>query len=520
MTSTPPDSESLPELTDARTSRRDFLLDAGHMVGVAALTAPLALLTGYQQTAMAHVSKGSAVRPNWDQLERNLSGNLLRPDGAAYAEAIKIWNLRYASTRPAGVAMVANSKDIATAIAWARDNQVDLITRSGGHSYAGYSTTPGLVINLNDMTKVTLDRATGNLTTFGAAKNKDVAAAGRLHGRALPGGQCPTVGISGFVLGGGLGFHMRQHGMGIDSLLSTEMVTAEGECLQVSDKEYPDLFWALRGGGGGNFGVNTSFTFRTFPVPEQATVFSLSWEGDACVQAFLAFQDVLLGAPNALGAIAEFSASRGRQGAVIPKFEIMGQIIGQKDAADKLFAPVIAVAKPKTTLIETLSFWDAKSWLSEESNAPKPFAERSRFHPKPLTEDGVAAILDALAKVPILGSKQHVESSFFAWGGAVAEVPATATAFVHRNDLWLQTFNCSWGPNDPQPEIDRLMAWQNDFYNAMKPFASDRAFQNFADPQLEQPLQSYYGENLKRLIDVKKKYDRNEVFTFAQSIKG
>ena len=357
------------------------------------------------------------------------------------------------------------------------------------------------------------------LTTFGAAKNQDVAAVGRQYGRGLPGGQCPTVGVSGFVLGGGLGFHMREHGLGIDSLLETEIVTADGKLLHVSDKEHPDLFWALRGGGGGNFGINTSFTFRTFSIPEQVTTFSLTWEGEACIQAFLAFQEVLVHAPDTLGAIADFSAETGKSGPSQPVLEVVGQLVGTKNATEKLFASVIAAAKPKTAEIEERSFWDAKTYLSEVTNAPKPFAERSRFHPGPLTEAGVTAIIDAFTRAPLKGS-QRVESSFFAWGGAVARVAPDATAFVHRNNLWLQTFHCSWGAEDTKLMTDQLIGWLDEFYNAMKPFASDRAFQNFPDPQLEHPLQSYYGENLKRLVEVKRNYDPYNFFTFDQSIKG
>ncbi|MBL9141509.1 MAG: FAD-dependent oxidoreductase [Phycisphaerae bacterium] len=510
MTSNSSDGLPRPESAPERVGRRRFLLGA---VGGLTLVAPLAALA-------RQVPNPKGSKQNWDQLERTLKGKLLRPDAEGYAEAIKIWNLRYASTRPAGVALVADAKDIATAIAWARDNEVELVTRSGGHSYAGYSTTPGLVINLHGMTNVAMDKATGNLTTFGAAKNMDVAAAGRTHGRAIPGGQCPTVGVAGFVLGGGLGFHMRQHGLGIDSLLSTQIVTADGQLLQVSDKEHPDLFWALRGGGGGNFGVNTSFTFRTFAVPEHATTFSLTWEGEACVKAFLAFQELLLHAPDSLGAIADFSAEVGPTGKMPPVLEVVGQIVDTKEAAEKLFAPVIAAAPPKTVEFEVRSFWDAKVWLSEDTNVPKAFAERSRFHAKPLPEAAVAAIIAALAKAPIQGGEQRVASSFFAWGGAVAKVPSTATAFVHRKDVWLQSFDCSWGPNDPKPVSDRLMAWQDEFYNAMQPYASDRSFQNFPDPQLVDPLQAYYGENLKRLVEVKRSYDRSNFFRFAQSIKG
>ena len=166
--------------------------------------------------------------PDWDQLGRILKGKLLRPGDSGYDDVIKIRNIRYAGTHPAGVALVADAQDVATAIAWARDNGVPMVSRSGGHSYAGYSTTPGLVINLKAMTGVTVDRTNGNMKITGAATNQDVANAGKPAGRAIPGGQCPAVGVAGFVLGGGLGFYMREHGLGIDSLLATEIVTADG----------------------------------------------------------------------------------------------------------------------------------------------------------------------------------------------------------------------------------------------------------------------------------------------------
>jgi FAD/FMN-containing dehydrogenase len=418
------------------------------------------------------------------------------------------------------VAIVADAKDIATALAWARDNRVEMVMRSGGHSFGGYCTTPGLVINLTGLTKVTLDPTAATMTCVGAATNEDVAVAGRPHGKSLAGGQCPTVGIPGFTLGGGLGFYMRQHGLASDSLLATELVTADGKLLTVSEKEHPDLFWALRGGGGGNFGISTSFTFRTFTVPNQVAIFSLIWEGQACVKAFLAFQELLLQAPKALGAVAHFSAEVDPAGKVFAQLRVFGQLADTQAAAEKLLAPVLAAAKPKTTLIEARNFWDAKTWLAEDTGAPNAFAERSRYHPKPLTEPGVQAVVDALAKAPIGTGKLSVESAFFAWGGAVADVRPTDTAFIHRNDVWLQAFDASWGLSDPKPAVDKLLVWLDEFYDAMKPFASDRAYQNFIDPQLKDPLPAYYGDNLKRLVEVKRRYDPSNVFRFAQSIKG
>ena len=306
MSSTSHDSPSPPDPAPSKSNRRQFLIGAA---GGAALAWPVAEMAWRPPRA-------ANAGPNWDQLGRTLKGKLLRPGDAGYEDAIKIRNIRYAATRPAGVALVADAKDVATAIAWARDNRVAMVSRSGGHSYAGYCTTPGLVINLKGMTRVTVDRTNGIMTITGAATNQDVANAGKPAGRAIPGGQCPAVGVAGFVLGGGLGFYMREHGLGIDSLLATEIVTADGAVRRVPAEELPkkELFWALCGGGGGNFGINTSFSFRTFVVPKRVMTFSLRWDAEDCVRAFLAFQEILRDAPHSLGAIAHFGTVVGPVG--------------------------------------------------------------------------------------------------------------------------------------------------------------------------------------------------------------
>jgi FAD/FMN-containing dehydrogenase len=450
-----------------------------------------------------------------------LSGKLLLPSDPAYTHAIAIRNLRYATTRPAGVAMVANAKDVATALAWAKDQAVEMTTRSGGHSFAGYSTSPGLVIDLNGMTKVTTSRDRSTMTCYGAATNEDVAETGRPAGVCLAGGQCPTVGIPGFTLGGGLGFYMRQHGLAIDALIETEMVTADGKVLKANAHEHPDLFWALRGGGGGNFGINTSFTFKPFEVPKEVTVFSFTYEEDACVPAFLAFQETLRLAPNTLGAVAHFSAESKPDGSARPILRIFGQNVDTPDATERLLAQTRDSAKARKSHMGPMGFWAAKIWLAGDVGVPNAFAERSRYYPKPLTEEAVAKVVDSLSKAPIKGGHLlSVESAFFAWSGQVAKVGPTDTAFVHRNDLWLQSYDVSWSLHSTQDAINELITWQDTFYRAMAPYGSDRAYQNFADPALDDPLEAYYAQNLPRLRSAKRTYDPHGVFQFAQGIRG
>jgi FAD/FMN-containing dehydrogenase len=509
MSSTPNGSPSPPDRVPSQPNRRQFLIGAAGGAALAGSVADMAW--GTQRPANS--------APNWDQLGRNLKGNLLRPGDAGYDEVIKIRNLRYAATHPAGVALVADARDVATAIAWAWDNGVPMVSRSGGHSYAGYSTTPGLVINLKAMTGVTIDPTNGNMKVTGAATNVDVANAGKPAGRAIPGGQCPGVGVAGFVLGGGLGFYMRERGLGIDSLRATEIVTADGTLRHVTFEELPkkELFWALSGGGGGNFGINTSFTFRTFVVPKRVMTFSLRWDAEDCVRAFLLFQEILRDAPHSLGAIAHFGTVWDQPSETTrTSLRIFGQVVKDKKAVHKLLEPLCGT-QPWETLIEEKDFWAAKDWLAGTPSAPNAFTERSRFHAKPLPEAAVGTLVEAFVRAPIDGPNQSVESPFFAWGGAVANVAPHATAFVHRKDVWLQSFNCSWASKQA---MDRLIAWQDKVYRGMGAYSSDRAYQNFTDPELEHPLQAYYGENLPRLIEVKRQFDPNNVFTFPQSIRG
>jgi FAD/FMN-containing dehydrogenase len=479
--------------------------------GGAALAGPVAEMAWGAQTPAANPA------PNWEQLRRILKGKLLLPNDPGYTDIIKIRNLRYAGIHPGGVALVVGPQDIAVAIAWAWDNHVPMVSRSGGHSYAGYCTTPGLVINMSAMTGVTIHHKVGLMTTRGAATNKDVADAGKPASVAIPGGQCPAVGISGFVLGGGMGFYMREHGLGIDSLVSTEIVTADGRVRTVTAEELPQkgLFWALCGGGGGNFGINTSFTFRTFVVPKQVTTFSLRWRPEPSIRGFLRFQEILRNAPNSLGAIAHFGTVWDQpSGRKQTSLRIFGQVVLDKQAVQKLLDPLRGT-EPYETLIDEKDFWAAKDWLAGSPSAPNAFTERSRFHPNPLPAEAVGTLVERFVGAPVKGPGESAESPFFAWGGAVATKAPDYTAFIHRKDFWLQSFNVSW---PSQEAMDRLIYWQDKLYSEMSKYSSNRSYQNFTDPELKDFLQAYYGPNLPQLVRNKRQADPNNVFNFPQSI--
>jgi FAD/FMN-containing dehydrogenase len=233
-----------------RPTRRSFV--AG---GIA--TAGLGALVGSRRTRDSVASGARSGKDPWELLARSISGPVVRPGDPGYAALALPFNPRVASIMPAGIALCRSAEDVATSIRWARKYNFPLISRSGGHSAAGYSVTTGLMIDIKLMKQATFDTETRVATIT--------------HGR------CPAIGASGFLLGGGVGLNIRTLGIGSDTLVAGQIVAADGEIATLSDKENSDLFWACRGGGGGNFGINTSFSIRTVPAPSFVTAARLIW---------------------------------------------------------------------------------------------------------------------------------------------------------------------------------------------------------------------------------------------------
>src|SRR5262245_11213690 len=206
-----------------------------------------------------------AVDPRLRVLAGRVKGPVLAPSSEAYERARLVYNERYDAVRPLGVLRASSAEDVRQAVLWARRYRVRLTVRSGGHSYAGYSTSTGLVVDLRSLRSISLG-PTGVATVGSGARLVDVDAALAAHGRAIPSGSCPTVGIGGLALGGGVGFSSRTFGTTSDNVVAVEIVTADGRLRTCNAHENTDLLWACRGGGGGNFGVVTRFAFRTHAV--------------------------------------------------------------------------------------------------------------------------------------------------------------------------------------------------------------------------------------------------------------
>lgn len=450
----------------------------------------------------------------WSELARRLSGPLVRPGDPGFQALALPNNLRYAGKTPAGIALCESASDVSASIAWAREYGVPLVARSGGHSYGGYSTTTGLMIDVSRMRTSHFDASTGIVTLGGGSRNEDVYRDLRPYNVAITHGRCFRVGVAGLVLGGGVGFNMRSNGTTTDQLLQSQIVTADGRITTIDATHEPDLFWACRGGGGGNFGINTSFAFQTFPVGN-LTAYNLAWT-DKPEEVFSALATALESAPSTLGAkvsvfpptAAERASGRGLS------VHLLGQLDGTRAQLEEILQPVDAIA-PHTGDVREDSYWNAQDFLSEQG-LPAFYHESSRFFNVPVDARATGIIFDRLRRWP--GTTKSAQYKMFATGGVMNRVAPAATAFVHRNSLWLSAVDVYWDAQDSPADVQRNLAWQREFYDAYVPLTHGGAYQNFIDPSLADWKTAYYGENLKRLEAVKAAVDPHHVFTFPEAI--
>ena len=485
------------------------------------------LLAGAGALAMPSVARGNDPGPcdwcvpgevAWRKLAGQARVQVIRPGEPGFAERALPQNLRYRRVEPLAIARCGAAESVGGVIAWCRDHDLPFAIRGGGHSYAGHSSTPGVMIDTSAMAAVTVDAASGDVTIEAGARNGDVARALQAAGRVMTHGRCPSVGIAGFLLGGGIGFNMRRFGVGSDQMAAAELVTADGQIRQLSATQEPELFWALQGGGGGNFGVSTRFRLFTQPVDPLVTVFALRWDRQA-EQVARAFIAAAQAAPDAFGSRFSLQAptpERRRAGAEV-EFDLLGQFAGPRSGLMDILAPVVAAVPPARMRIEERPYWDGQAFLSE-AGEPGFYQERSGFVRGGLSEAVVECGLRWLRNWP--GTEVSADVRFFQTGGAVNRLTPDATAFVHRDSAWLFSIGLDWSVRDQiAPTVmGPAHHWQDGFYAEMRSLCGTAAYQNFPDPSLADWRQAYYGANLARLEKVKAAADPGAVFRHGQSL--
>lgn len=456
------------------------------------------------------MSRASEV--DWQRLDNAVAGRVLRPGEAGFRTSSMPFNKRFAATTPSGVVRVADTADVQRAITWAREEGVDIVARSGGHSYAGYSVNTGLVIDLSAMNVVFADGSTGIVTVAGGAGMADVYAAIQPHEMAFALGNGASVGIAGLTLGGGCGAMSRAFGLTADALVATTLVTADGEIVRCDAHENPDLFWACRGGGGGNFGINVSFTFQARPVPDCST-YLLLWDRADAPKVLSVLQETVRRAPDEFAARLGVSKANGSETVV----SAIGQHLGPAAELREILDPVLSVARPVREHIADRTYWQAKDDLLHETSEGA-FAVRTNIVTRPLPDEAIATLLGHVERWPGSGNPDGGGAALFSWGGAINRVAATDTAFAHRDALFLLSMDTSWAQDDDPAVVSANQRWLAELAEALSPYVSDGAYQNFIDPDRADWRTAYYGANYPRLVEIKERVDPDRVFTFEQSI--
>ncbi len=450
------------------------------------------------------------------------------PSNSAYSFDVQLYDPQFDGSRPAAIAHCANADDVARCITFARSHHLPLAARSGGHSYAGYSTTTGLVVDVSLMSQVSVD---GNVATVGAgARLIDMYSGLAREGRSVPAGSCPTVGIAGLALGGGIGVMDRLHGLTCDHTMGLEVVTAAGEVVRADPGTSPDLYWACRGGGGGNFGIVTEFRFSTFPTTE-LSLFSATWPWSAAADLLPAWLEWAQNSPDPLWSNCVLETI---PGAVTPTVLVGGVWSGSlADASAQLRALAKVAGRPQSQVAGENGFADAmyiEAGCAGLSQAACHLAGRyaggtlprvlrilrSDILNEPLSDKGVAAVVSGIAQRHEEGGPGDV--IFDSWGGAINRVAPEATAFVHRKAIASAQYEAAFSPGVAPGPLQAAKKWMDGWHRSLRPYVSGEAYQNYIDPELPGWLDAYYGANLARLEQVKAKWDPDDVLHFAQGI--
>ncbi|HEX6884416.1 MAG TPA: FAD-binding oxidoreductase [Planctomycetota bacterium] len=449
------------------------------------------------------------------ELRKGFGGKVILPGDKDYAEARKIWN-GMIDKRPALIARCAGTPDVVKALAFARESALPLAVRGGGHHIAGNSLCDdGVVIDLSHMKAVRVDPGARRAMVEAGATLADVDAATQAHGLATPVGINSTTGIAGLTLGGGFGWLSRKYGLTVDNLESAEVVTAGGEVLTASATRNPDLFWAIRGGGG-NFGIVTRFEFRLHPVgPDLLSglmVFPLA-QGKAVLQGYREF---VARAPEELAVWTVLRKA--------PPLPFLPQDVHGKEVV--ILAMLYAGDPQKgKALVEPLR---KLGKLAGEHVGVQPFVAWQQAFDPLLTpgarnywkshnftrlDDGLLdVVIEYAGKLP----SPHCEIFFGSIGGATKRPAPDATAYAHRDAEYVMNVHGRW---EAPAEDERCMRWSREYFKASAPFASAGAYVNFLTAEELDRVRAAYGSNYDRLAVVKRKYDPDNVFRVNFNVK-
>jgi len=438
----------------------------------------------------------------------HLHGELIAPGDDTYDSARKVWN-GMIDKYPALIALCADVADVFRSVQFARTQQLVVAVRSGGHSYPGHSTCDGgLVIDLSRMKAIQVDPGKRTARVQAGVTLGECIREMQKFGLAIPVGTASETGLAGLTLGGGLGWLMGKYGLTMDSLLAVEMVTADGRVLRASSNEHPDLFWAVRGGGG-NFGIVTSFEFLLHPV-DTLLAGLIFYPVDRSIEVLQLYREFSRSTPDELTAYAALTTMpNGVAGAAIGVC-----YCGSLKEGERLIAPIRTLGSPLADMIRPMSYLELISML--DAGVPRGHSYYSKAHSLKHLDDEVFQIMfdySAMRTTPVEQiTLQHVH-------GAASRIDPSETAFALREEHYAFQLMTSWNGEETTSQAGTHIDWTRRLWAEIEPFAVAETYANYLEDEGEAHIRTSYGANYKRLARVKNVYDPTNFFHLNQNIK-
>ncbi len=443
-------------------------------------------------------------------LAGKLRGDLISASDPRYDEARKIWN-GMIDKHPALIARCHGTADVVAAVEAARELELPLAVRGGGHNVAGHALNDGgLVIDLSRMRGIVVDPRARTARVQPGADWGDLDRETQLHDLATPGGMMSRTGVAGFTLGGGMGFLRRKWGLACDNLISAEVVTADGRVLSASETENADLFWAIRGGGG-NFGVITSFEFELHPLGPLVAAAMVVYPLDQTVSVMRAWRDYFEHAPDEVTCDLAITGMPPlppvpREMHWVPVVIAFGVYAGSVEAGERALRPIRELGMPVADMS------GPQPYVAIQSALDPSFPNGQLYYWKSLSGAHMSdEFIEALAEICADRPTPQTLVGFRSLGGAMGRVPEESTAYANRNALLNLSIDASWV--DPS-DSDRIVAWVRQGWARMRRLTDASAYVNFAGfgEENEQLARSAYGVNFNRLQAIKRKYDPGNLF--------
>ncbi|PWN07200.1 FAD-binding oxidoreductase [Rhodohalobacter mucosus] len=455
---------------------------------------------------------------NIEELQSTFRGRLILPDNSDYDKERQVWN-GYIDKHPSLIAQCSGTADVIDAVKFARNNNIEVSVRGGGHNVAGTALVDdGMVIDLSRMRAVHVDAPKKLARVQGGATWGDLDRETQVFGLAAPGGVVSTTGVAGLTLGGGLGWLRKKHGLSCDNLHSVEIVTAEGNLLTASKTENPDLFWALRGGGG-NFGVVTSFVFHLHEVGPTVMMCAIMYPVEIAERVLSTWKEFMISSSDEISAQALFWAipdiedfpeqARGKH-----VISITAMYAGDPDEGEKAFQQLRNIDEPVIDLSGKIPYAVANTMFD-------PFFPKHERYYYFKSQDLASLNKETMDFLIEAANDRPVDSMLFAiwhYGGKMNRVGSEDTAFGSRDTTFLFSVDSIW---DDYSKSEEVISWSRDILDKAKEFSGDGMYVNFSGfgEEGEDLVQSAYGDNYDRLSKIKSKYDPDNFFHINQNIK-